>query len=60
MAQTETRHAEKSKLFSLYDVKHGGNVDLQIAHTEASMEPADVEEVKERFSQWLKDKSATD
>jgi hypothetical protein len=46
------RHAEKSKLFSLYEVKYGGNVDLQIAHAEASMEKEDVEAVRERFNGW--------
>ncbi|MCL1832174.1 MAG: hypothetical protein FWG45_04585 [Oscillospiraceae bacterium] len=52
MAQTETRHAEKSKLFSLYEVKYGGNVDLQIAHAEASMEKEDVDDVRARFELW--------
>jgi len=52
MAQTETRHAERSKLFSLYEVKYGGSVDLQIAQAEASMEKEDVDAVRERFSRW--------
>ena len=57
MAQTETRHAEKSNLFSLYEVKHGGDVDLKIAHAEASMAKEDVDDVRERFDIWLKAKS---
>jgi hypothetical protein len=50
MAQIDTRHAEKTKLFELLEVKHNPeSIDLQIARTKASMEKEDVDAVYQEF-----------
>jgi hypothetical protein len=49
MPQTETRHAEKSKLFSLLLAQETGDIHTQIAHAKASMEKEDIDEVMAIF-----------
>jgi len=56
MAQTETRHAEKSKLFSLFMAEYTGDIKSQIAHTKASMEKEDIADVVREFEEWKKEK----
>jgi hypothetical protein len=58
MIDMSIRHKERSVLFSLYDAKNGGDIDLIIARTEASMEKEDVDSVRERFEQWRKSKES--
>ncbi|MCL1880954.1 MAG: hypothetical protein FWF76_02115 [Oscillospiraceae bacterium] len=52
MAQTETRHAEKSSLFKLMMTEYTGDVQTQIAHQRSIMEPEDVEIVEKEFNAW--------
>ncbi|MCL1880869.1 MAG: hypothetical protein FWF76_01670 [Oscillospiraceae bacterium] len=52
MAQTETHHAEKSSLFKLLLAEYTGDIYTQIAHTKASMEKEDVEDVMNEFEKW--------
>jgi len=55
MAQVDTRHNEKDKLFSLMVAKREPeSIDLQIAQTMAKMEKEDVEEVKKQFDEYQK------
>ena len=52
MAQTETRHAEKSTLFKLMVVEYNGDVQMQIAHQRATMEKDDINDVEREFEAW--------
>jgi len=55
MAQVDTRHNEKDKLFSLLVAKcEPDSIDLQIAQTMAKMEKEDIEEVKKQFENYEK------
>ncbi|MCL1881727.1 MAG: hypothetical protein FWF76_06070 [Oscillospiraceae bacterium] len=56
MIQTETRHAEKSSLFKLLLAEYTGDIYTKIAHTKASMEKEDVEDVMNEFEKWKKSK----
>jgi hypothetical protein len=56
MPQTETRHAEKSKLFSLLLAQETGDIHTQIAHAKASMEKEDIADVIREFEDWKKNR----
>jgi len=50
MAQVDTRHNEKDKLFALLAAQlNPESLKLQIAQTRAKMEPSDIEEVIKEF-----------
>jgi hypothetical protein len=59
MAQIDTRHAEKNKLFSFLVAKETGDIDLQIAQTRATMEPEDIASVMKEFEEWRKNRKQT-
>jgi len=51
--QMDTRHAERSKLFSLFVAKKDPSaIDLLIYNSKASMEKEDVEAVRAEFEEW--------
>ena len=52
MAQTDTRHAERSQLFSLLVAEYTGDVRTQIYQTQAHMEQEDIEAVIKTFEEW--------
>jgi len=56
MAQTETRHAERSSLFKLLLAQETGDIATQISHTKASMEKEDVDSVMAEFEDWKKNR----
>ena len=58
MAQIDTRHAERTKLFALLEAKYmPENIDLQIARTKAAMEKEDINDVIKEFEEIKKTKS---
>jgi hypothetical protein len=54
MPTIDTRHAERNYLFMLLMAKYTGEIDTQIAHLQAQMEPEDVKLVKQEFEEWKK------
>ncbi|MCL2035771.1 MAG: hypothetical protein FWG83_00065 [Oscillospiraceae bacterium] len=54
MAQVDTRHAEKDKLFSLMLAEFTGDFKSLIASTRAKMEKEDIEDVVQEFERFKK------
>ncbi|MCL1832695.1 MAG: hypothetical protein FWG45_07305 [Oscillospiraceae bacterium] len=54
MAQTETRHAERTGLYRLLVAEYTGDTRSQIYQTQAHMETEDIEAVKRTFEEWKK------
>ena len=52
MAQIDTRHAEKDKLFALLLAEFTGDFQAQIANTRAKMEKDDIDDVMREFEQF--------
>jgi len=52
MAQTETRHAEKSSLYRLLVAEYSGDVRSQIYQAKAQMEQEDIDAVMKTFEEW--------
>jgi 2,4-dienoyl-CoA reductase-like NADH-dependent reductase (Old Yellow Enzyme family) len=55
MAQVDTKHNEKDKLFSLMAAElEPQNIKFQIAQTKAKMDKSDIEEVIQQFEEYKK------
>ena len=52
MPTIDTRHAERSSLFKFLMAKETGDIDSQIAHMMAVMEPEDIVAVTKQFENW--------
>jgi len=52
MAQTETRHAERTSLYRLLMADYTGSAKREISEAIASMEKEDVDAVIQEFERW--------
>jgi len=52
MPTIDTRHTEKTTLFSLLEAEYTKDIKTQIRRMKASMEPEDVEQVLREFEEW--------